>query len=119
MLVPQPQALVHFCEDFLIYDANFVIFQVAMMHELIGNGTEAEVLLRTGKEISKFHGLSVFRIAFTSSLGIYSSFIVFLLICPTVCSVSHSLDFVQVNCTASDSYGMKQIVNLKMPKIFF
>ncbi|KAG2661846.1 separase-like isoform X2 [Panicum virgatum] len=43
--------------------------QVAMMHELIGNGTEAEVLLRTGKEISKFHGLSVFRIAFTSSLG--------------------------------------------------
>ncbi|PUZ77833.1 hypothetical protein GQ55_1G405300 [Panicum hallii var. hallii] len=43
--------------------------QVAMMHELIGNGTEAEVLLRTGKEISNFHGLSVFRIAFTSLLG--------------------------------------------------
>ena len=72
----------HFCEDFLIYDAHFVIFQVAMMHELIGNGTEAEVLLRTGKEISNFHGLLVFSIAFTSSLGIYSSFIVFLLICP-------------------------------------
>ncbi|XP_039791546.1 separase-like isoform X3 [Panicum virgatum] len=43
--------------------------QVAMMHELIGNGTEAEVLLRTGKEISNFHGLLVFSIAFTSSLG--------------------------------------------------
>ncbi|CAL4967209.1 unnamed protein product [Urochloa decumbens] len=43
--------------------------QVAMMHELIGNGTEAEVLLRTGKEISNFHGLSFFRIAFTSLLG--------------------------------------------------
>jgi len=48
-----------------------VIFQVAMMHELIGNGTEAEVLLRTGKEISNFHGLLVFSIAFTSSLGTY------------------------------------------------
>ncbi|XP_072151631.1 separase isoform X3 [Setaria viridis] len=43
--------------------------QVAMMHELIGNGTEAEILLRTGKEISDFHGLSVFCIAFTSLLG--------------------------------------------------
>ncbi|KAG0532378.1 hypothetical protein BDA96_04G103300 [Sorghum bicolor] len=43
--------------------------QVAMMHELIGNGAEAEVLLRTGKEISNLHGLSVFCIVFTSSLG--------------------------------------------------
>ncbi|KAF8730257.1 hypothetical protein HU200_017239 [Digitaria exilis] len=43
--------------------------QVAMMHELIGNGTEAEILLRTGKEISNYHGLSIFRIAFTSLLG--------------------------------------------------
>jgi len=44
-----------------------------MMHELIGNGAEAEVLLRTGKEISNLHGLSVFCIVFTSSLGIYNS----------------------------------------------
>ncbi|XP_066323302.1 separase-like [Miscanthus floridulus] len=43
--------------------------QVAVMHELIGNGAEAEALLRTGKEISNFHGLSVFCIVFTSSLG--------------------------------------------------
>lgn len=42
-----------------------------MMHELIGNGAEAEVLLRTGKEISYFQGLPVFGIAFTSVLGIY------------------------------------------------
>jgi separase len=82
VLVPQPRAVVYLCDDFLMYDARFVIFQVAMMHELIGNGTEAEVLLRTGKEISNFHGLSVFRIAFTSLLGIYNSFVVFLFICP-------------------------------------
>jgi hypothetical protein len=44
-----------------------------MMHELIGNGAEAEALLRTGKEISNFHGLSVFCVVFTSSLGIYNS----------------------------------------------
>jgi hypothetical protein len=44
-----------------------------MMHELIGNGAEAEVLLQTGKEISNFHGLSVFCIVFTSFLGIYNS----------------------------------------------
>lgn len=44
-----------------------------MMHELIGNGGEAEILLRTGKEISKLHGLSVFCIVFTSFLGIYNS----------------------------------------------
>ena len=43
-----------------------------MMHELIGNGAEAEALLWTGKEISNFHGLSVFCIVFTSSLGIYN-----------------------------------------------
>ena len=94
-----------------------MIFQVAMMHELIGNGTEAEVLLRTGKEISNFHGLLVFSIAFTSSLGTYIILLFFF--CTSIPSVSHSLDFVQVNYTASDSYGMKQIVNLKMPKIFF
>lgn len=41
-----------------------------MIHELIGNAAEAEVLLQTGKEISHFHRLSVLHIAFTSLLGI-------------------------------------------------
>jgi len=45
--------------------------QVAMMYELIGDGAEAEALLRTGREISNFHGFSVFCIVFTSFLGIY------------------------------------------------
>ncbi|TVU28695.1 hypothetical protein EJB05_20225, partial [Eragrostis curvula] len=43
--------------------------QVALMNELIGDGAEAEFLLRTGKEISIFHGLTVFCVAFTSLLG--------------------------------------------------
>uniref|UniRef100_A0A0E0K5Q9 Separase-like TPR repeats region domain-containing protein n=1 Tax=Oryza punctata TaxID=4537 RepID=A0A0E0K5Q9_ORYPU len=42
---------------------------VALLHELIGNGAEAEVLLRTGKDISHFQGLPVFGITFTSALG--------------------------------------------------
>jgi separase len=41
-----------------------------MIHELIGNAAEAEVLLQTGKEISHFHRLPVLHIAFTSLLGI-------------------------------------------------
>ncbi|XP_022681893.1 separase [Setaria italica] len=45
------------------------ILQVALMHELSGNDAEAEVLVRTGKEISHFHKLPVFHIAFTSLLG--------------------------------------------------
>jgi hypothetical protein len=48
--------------------------QVAMMYELIGNAAEAEVHLRTGKEISNFHGFPVFCIVFTSCLGIYILF---------------------------------------------
>jgi separase len=43
--------------------------QVALMHELIGDGAEAEVLLRTGREISCFQGLPVFAVVFTSELG--------------------------------------------------
>lgn len=45
------------------------ILQVAVMHELIGNGAEAEVLLRIGKEISCFQGLPIFAVVFTSVLG--------------------------------------------------
>ncbi|CAD6335384.1 unnamed protein product [Miscanthus lutarioriparius] len=42
--------------------------KVAMIHELISNAAEAEVLLQTGKEISHFHRLPVLHIAFTSLL---------------------------------------------------
>ncbi|KAG8072566.1 hypothetical protein GUJ93_ZPchr0006g41913 [Zizania palustris] len=45
------------------------ILQVALLHELIGNGAEAEVLLRTGKDISYFQGLPVFGITFALALG--------------------------------------------------
>ncbi|EEC74078.1 hypothetical protein OsI_09098 [Oryza sativa Indica Group] len=45
------------------------ILQVALLHELIGNGAEAEVLLRTGKDISQFQGLPVFGVLFASALG--------------------------------------------------
>ncbi|XP_047043753.1 separase-like [Lolium rigidum] len=45
------------------------ILQVAVMHELVGDGAEAEVLLRTGKEISCFQGLPIFAVVFTSVLG--------------------------------------------------
>ncbi|CAM0943846.1 unnamed protein product [Alopecurus aequalis] len=45
------------------------ILQVAVMHELIGDGAEAEVLLRTGKEISRLQGLPIFAVVFTSVLG--------------------------------------------------
>jgi separase len=41
------------------------------MHELVGDGAEAEVLLRTGKEISCFQGLPIFAVVFTSVLGTY------------------------------------------------
>ncbi|KAM0870742.1 hypothetical protein ACQ4PT_039815 [Festuca glaucescens] len=45
------------------------ILQVAVMNELVGNGAEAEVLLRTGKAISCFQGLPIFAVVFTSVLG--------------------------------------------------
>jgi separase len=43
------------------------------MNELTGNGAEAEVLLRSGKEMSSFHELPVFCIAFTSLLGMHTT----------------------------------------------
>jgi separase len=39
------------------------------MHELVGDGAEAEVLLPTGKEISYFQRLPVFAVVFISVLG--------------------------------------------------
>ncbi|GFY89325.1 separase [Actinidia rufa] len=44
--------------------------QVGIIHELIGNGSEAETLLLWGKDISTFQGLPIFKIAFSSVLGI-------------------------------------------------
>ncbi|CAL5349368.1 unnamed protein product [Camellia sinensis] len=43
--------------------------QVGIIHELIGNGSEAETLLWWGKNISGFQGLRLFKVAFSSILG--------------------------------------------------
>uniref|UniRef100_A0ACD5YX29 Uncharacterized protein n=1 Tax=Avena sativa TaxID=4498 RepID=A0ACD5YX29_AVESA len=45
------------------------ILQVSVMHELIGDGAEAEILLQTGREISCSQGLPIFAVNFTSVLG--------------------------------------------------
>ncbi|XP_073125634.1 separase isoform X2 [Henckelia pumila] len=45
------------------------ILQVGVVHEILGNGSEAEVLLRWGKNISQFKGLPLFEISFSSVLG--------------------------------------------------
>lgn len=45
-----------------------------MIHESMGNGTEAENLFQRGKVISSLQGLPILEIAFTSLLGI--SFII-------------------------------------------
>ncbi|GFY89199.1 separase [Actinidia rufa] len=44
--------------------------QVGIIHELTGNGSEAETLLLWGKDISTFQGLPIFKLAFSSVLGI-------------------------------------------------
>ncbi|XP_052179939.1 separase isoform X3 [Diospyros lotus] len=43
--------------------------QVGTIHEIIGNGYEAEALLLWGKSISNFQGLPIFKVAFSSVLG--------------------------------------------------
>ncbi|KAK9290720.1 hypothetical protein L1049_008894 [Liquidambar formosana] len=43
--------------------------QVGTIHEIIGNGTEAEILLLWGKNISSAQGLPLFIAAFSSVLG--------------------------------------------------
>ncbi|XP_072953682.1 separase isoform X1 [Typha angustifolia] len=45
------------------------ILQVGIIHESTGNGAEAEVLFRTGKDISYLQGLPIFGITFGSLLG--------------------------------------------------
>ncbi|KAF5943040.1 hypothetical protein HYC85_020682 [Camellia sinensis] len=44
-------------------------WKVGIIHELIGNGSEAETLLWWGKNISGFQGLRLFKVAFSSILG--------------------------------------------------
>jgi len=87
-----------------------------MIHELIGNATEVEVLLQTGKEISHFHRLPVLHIAFMSLLGIISHFIG-LPVFSIGPFVSHYLNLFQVNYTVSRSSGTKLRVSLNMPGI--
>lgn len=51
--------------------------QVGIIHEIIGNGAEAEAVLQWGKTISCSQSLPLFTIAFCSVLGIamhFSSF---------------------------------------------
>ncbi|XP_043718262.1 separase-like isoform X1 [Telopea speciosissima] len=43
--------------------------QVGIIHEAIGNGTEAEAVLLGGKQISSTEGLELFMVAFASILG--------------------------------------------------
>ncbi|KAK3002113.1 hypothetical protein RJ639_021722 [Escallonia herrerae] len=43
--------------------------QVGVIHEILGNGSEAEALLLWGENISCFQGLPVFKVAFSSVLG--------------------------------------------------
>lgn len=43
--------------------------QVGTIHELIGNGNEAEIFLRWGKDISRSQCLPLFIVAFSSVLG--------------------------------------------------
>lgn len=50
--------------------------QVGTIYETIGNGSDAENFLKWGKEISCQQNLSLFIIAFSSVLGITSSFLV-------------------------------------------
>ncbi|PWA66399.1 separase [Artemisia annua] len=45
------------------------ILQVGTVQEIIGNGSEAELLLTWGKNISVFHGLPIFLVSFSSVLA--------------------------------------------------
>lgn len=47
----------------------FYNIQVGLVHEMIGNGSEAETLLQWGKSISCLQSLPLFEVAFSSALG--------------------------------------------------
>lgn len=55
--------------------------QVGLVHEIIGNGSEAETLLMWGKSISCLQSLPLFEVAFSSALGTYIVRIVYLVSC--------------------------------------
>lgn len=44
--------------------------QVGTIHELMGNGTEAETFFLWGRDISLSHDLTHFTVAFSSALGL-------------------------------------------------
>ncbi|KZV21176.1 separase-like [Dorcoceras hygrometricum] len=45
------------------------ILQVGVVHEILGHGSEAEMLLRWGKNVSQFKGLPLFEVSFSSILA--------------------------------------------------
>ncbi|GER26714.1 separase [Striga asiatica] len=45
------------------------LLQVGCVHEILGNVTEADMLLRWGRNVSQFQGLPLFEISFSSMLG--------------------------------------------------
>ncbi|KAG8368750.1 hypothetical protein BUALT_Bualt15G0078400 [Buddleja alternifolia] len=45
------------------------LLQVGVLQEILGNGSEAEMLLRWGRNVSQFQSLPLFEIAFASMLG--------------------------------------------------
>jgi hypothetical protein len=61
------------------------------MHELIGDDTEAEVLLRTGKEISRSQGLPICSVVFYISVRYVHLLKIYLLLHCLFCSFVHSL----------------------------
>lgn len=46
--------------------------QAGTVNEILGNGLVAENTLTLGKNISSFHGLTIFTISFSSALGMQS-----------------------------------------------
>lgn len=60
-----------FCSFIFVLMAlsHFCYAQVGSIYESIGNGTEAEFMFRTGKEMSHLQLLHSFEITFASSLG--------------------------------------------------
>jgi hypothetical protein len=54
------------------YELMIIYMQVGIIHEIIGNGAEAETFLIWGKNISCLQSLPLFIVAFSCVLGIKS-----------------------------------------------
>lgn len=52
-----------------------IVTQVATIHEILGNGSQAESFLQLGKNISSFQGLPVFLVSFSIALGMQLEYI--------------------------------------------